>query len=287
MRWGWLFVSPYIFSLLVFTLTALLISIFLAFTRYDLLNPPKWVGVQNFVRHLTNPKTWTLFRNVWVYALLAEGIGIPLATIFAVLLNQKVKGLSLFRIIYYIPGLTPTTAVSLVWARMFNPNGGVLNAILGFIGLGPFMFTFSPNWFEVICSIVLMGLWKGLGGSTIYLIAGLQAISTDVMEAADIDGAGTVKKFLRITVPLLTPTLFFLLITGISGALQVFEQFYLLTEDTGADVGVVNSAIYSYMWSGTSQVGVAASLGWISFVFIALITYLQKKYEKRWVHYDN
>jgi len=107
------------------------------------------------------------------------------------------------------------------------------------------------------------------------------------MEAADIDGAGTVKKFLRITVPLLTPTLFFLLITGISGALQVFEQFYLLTEDTGADVGVVNSAIYSYMWSGTSQVGVAASLGWISFVFIALITYLQKKYEKRWVHYDN
>ncbi len=286
MRWGWLFVSPYIISLLCFTLIPLLISIFLSFTRYDMLNPPKWVGVQNYVRTVTDPKIWTSFRNVWVYAILLESLNISLACVLAVLLNQKVKGLSVFRVIYYIPGLTPTAAVALIWARMFNPNGGVLNTILGFIGLGPFLFNYSPNWFEVIASIVLMTLWKGVGGGTIYLIAGLQAISTDVIEAADIDGASAVKKFFRITIPLLTPTIFFLMITGISGALQVFEQFYLLNESTGADVSVVNSKIYGLMWSGTSQVGLAASLGWVSFIFVALVTYLQKKFEKKWVHYD-
>ncbi len=286
MRWGWLFVSPYIISLLCFTLIPLLISIFFSFTRYDMLNPPKWVGLQNYVRTITDPKIWTSFRNVWVYAIMLESVQISLACVLAVLLNQKVKGLSAFRIIYYIPGLTPTTAVSLVWARMYNPNGGVLNTILGFVGLGPFLFTYSANWVEVIAAIVLMTLWKGVGHTTIYLIAGLQAISDDIIEAADIDGASAVRKFFKITVPLLTPTIFFLMITGISSALQVFESFYMLAENTGADVSVVNSKIYQLMWTGTSQVGLAAALGWVSFIFVALVTWLQKKYEKKWVHYD-
>ncbi len=286
MRWGWLFVSPYIFSLMCFTLIPLVVSIYLAFTRYDLLNPPKWVGLQNFARVVVDPRTLSGFRNVWIYAILLEGIKIPLACVLAVLLNQKVKGLSIFRVMYYIPGLTPTTAVALVWARLYNPKGGALNRILGFIGLGPFLFTFSTHYFEVIVAVVLMELWKGVGGSTIYLIAGLQAISKDVIEASEIDGAGAWKKFIKITVPLLTPTIFFLLITGISGALQVFESFYVLNEDTGADVGVINTMIYQYMWEGTSQVGLAAAFGWASFVVVALVTWAQKKFEKKWVHYD-
>jgi len=286
MRWGWLFVSPYIISLLCFTLIPLVISIYFSFTRYDMLNPPKWVGLQNYVRTITDPKTWTSFRNVWVYAIMLETVQISLACVLAVLLNQKVKGLSVFRVIYYIPGLTPTTAVSLVWARMFNPNGGVLNTILGFIGLGPFLFTYSANWVEVIAAVVLMTLWTGVGGSPIYLIAGLQAISNDIIEAADIDGASAARKFFKITVPLLTPTIFFLMITGISAALQVFESFFMLAENTGADVSVINGKIYQLMWSGTSQVGLAACLGWVSFIFVALVTWLQKKYEKKWVHYD-
>ncbi|MDD6308969.1 MAG: sugar ABC transporter permease [Clostridia bacterium] len=286
MRWGWVFVSPYFIGAICFTLIPLLVSVFIAFTRYDLLNPPKWVGFQNFIRVLSDIQIFNAFRNVWIYAILLEGLQLPLACVLAVLLNQKIRGLSIFRVIYYIPGLTPTTAVALIWARLYNPNGGVFNRILGFIGLGPFMFTFSPNYFEVIVAIVIMTLWKGVGGATIYLIAGLQAINKDVIEAADIDGAGAWKKFTRITVPLLTPTIFFMLITGISGALQVFESFFVLAEDTGADVGVVNTKIYSYMWSGTSQAGLASALGWTSFVIVALVTWGQKKFEKKWVHYD-
>lgn len=286
MRWGWLFVSPYVFSLLCFTLVPLIISIYFSFTTYDMMRPARWIGLRNYISTVTKKETWLAFRNVWVYALLLESLNISLACVLAVLLNQKVKGLSAFRVIYYIPGLTPTTAVSLVWSRMYNPNGGVFNVILGFIGLGPFAFTYSNNWFEVIVAIVLMTLWKGVGGATIYLIAGLQAISTDIIEAADIDGASATKKFFRITVPLLTPTIFFLMITGISGALQVFESFYVLTEDTGADTYVVNSRIYSLMWGANPRVGEAAALGWVSFIFVALVTWLQRKYEKKWVHYD-
>ncbi len=284
MRWGWLFVSPYIISLLCFTLIPLLVSIFFSFASYNMVGKVKWVGLQNYASTITNRDTWIAFRNVWVYAILLESINISLACVLAVLLNQKVKGLSAFRVIYYIPGLTPTTAVALVWSRLFNPKGG-LNLILGFIGLGPFMFTFSTNWFEVIVAIVIMTIWKGVGGGTIYLIAGLQAISNDVIEAADIDGASAVKKFFKITIPLLTPTIFFLMITGISGALQVFETFFLLTEETGAETNVVNSMIYGMMWT-QQRVGMAAALGWVSFIFVALVTFLQKKFEKKWVHYD-
>lgn len=285
MRWGWLFVSPYIISLLCFTLIPLLVSIFVAFTRYDMVNPPRWVGLQNFVQTVTEPKTWRAFRNIWIYALLIQGLDISISMVLAVLLNQKVKGLSFFRVVYYMPVLTPGVAVSLVWKRLYNPSGGALNKILSFVGLGPFMFTFSKNWFEVIVSIMFMSLWKGLGGTTVYFLAGLQAISNDVIEAANIDGAGAVKKFFKITVPLLTPTIFFMLITGIAASLQTFENFYLMLEETGADVEVVNFRLYSLMW-GNSQVGLASSLGWVSFVFIAIITVLQKKFEKKWVHYD-
>ncbi len=287
MRWGWLFVSPYIFSLVCFTMVPLVISIYFSFTTYDMMKPARWVGLRNYISVIfREDSTWPAFRNVWVYAFLLESINISLACVLAVLLNQKVKGLSVFRVIYYIPGLTPTTAVSLIWSRIYNPRGGALNVILGFIGLGPFAFNYSGNWFEVIVAIVIMTIWKGVGGGTIYLIAGLQAISTDVMEAADIDGAGSVKKFFRITIPLLTPTIFFLMITGISGALQVFESFYLLVQNTGADVNTVNSLLYSWMWGMNPRVGLAAALGWVSFIFVALITWLQKKYEKKWVHYD-
>lgn len=285
-RWGWVFVSPHIVSLLLFTLIPLVISVFFSFTRYDMLNPPKWVGLQNYVRNITDPKIWASFRNIWVYGLVFEGFNISIACVLAALLNQKVRALSAFRIIYYIPGLTPVAASALVFSRLYNPKKGILNVLLGYIGLGPFNWNYSLNWFEVIVSVIIMQLWRGVGGAAIYLIAGMQSISNDVIEAADIDGAGPFRKFFKITIPLLTPTIFFLMITGISGALQSFEQFWLLAKETGADVHVVNSKIYMLMWQGTSQVGLAASLGWVSFIFIALVTWGQKKFEKKWVHYD-
>ena len=286
MRWGWFFVSPYIFSLVVFTGIGLVVAIYYAFTRYDLIQPPEWVGLQNFSRLIVRKDTWKAFRNVWVYTLLSLCVGTPTSLVFAVLLNQKIKGLSAFRVIYYIPGLTPTTATTLVWARLFNPKGGVFNRILGFVGLGPFDFNFSTNWFEFIVSIIIMGLWAGLGSGTIYYIAGLQSISKDLIEAADIDGASRVRKFFKITLPLLSPTIFFCMIIGVSSSLQVFEQFYLLQQDTGVEIHVVNSLIYSLMWGSRSVVGEASALGWLSFIFIALVTWLQKKYEKKWVYYE-
>ncbi len=286
MRWGWLFVSPYLFHLVALTFLPLIISLYFSFVRYDLMSPPRWVGLQNFAITLADENTWYAFRNVTVYAVLLEAIKISAGCIMGVLLNQKVKGLSLFRNLYQLPGLTPNTAIALIWARMFNPNGGVLNIILGFVGLGPFSFNYSSFWFEVIFSVVIMTAWQSVGSTAIYIIAALQGVSADVMEAADIDGANSFHKFFRITLPLITPTIFFLMIIGFSGSLQTFETFYILGEATGANTEVINSMVYSLMWGNTAQVGRASALGWVAFVYIGIITFLQKKFEKKWVHYD-
>lgn len=284
-RWGWVFVSPYIFSLLFFTVIPLLVAIFLAFTRYNMITPPRWVGVQNFTNLILEPRTWKYFRTTWVFALMSVSLRISTSCVLAVLLNQKIKSISLFRIIYFLPALTPSTAVTVVWGRLFQPKGGVLNAIFGFIGLGPFAYIYSQNWLAITLTLSLFGVWSGAGYGSVLLIAALQAVSEDVLEAADIDGAGPVRQFFKIKMPLITPTIFYLTMTGVASALQAFETFYLFQPYFGADMTVVNARLYSLMWN-QSLVGDAAALGWLSFIFIALITWLQKKYEKKWVHYD-
>jgi len=284
MNWGWLFVSPYVIGLLIFTLFPLVFSIYISFTEYNIFNPPKWIGMQNFVKAWNDPNVWIGFRNVFTYAAILESCQLFLACIFATMLNQKIKGMAVFRIMYFVPVLTPMVAVAFIWTAMYNPMYGILNYMFSFIGLGPFKYTFSDNWFDVVSAIAIMNVWKGVGYTTIYLLAGLQNISSDVMEAADIDGAGKFAKFFKITLPLLTPTIFFLLMVGVIGAMQVFDAFYVMQEGTGANTTVIGTLIYNNAFL-YSKVGLASAIGWISFVVVAILTYIQKVMEKRWVHY--
>lgn len=284
-NWGWLFVSPYIIGFLVFSLYPIVFSGYISFTDYDIFNPPKLVGLKNYINALNMPDLWMGFRNVFTYVLILETLQISIGCVLAVLLNHAIKGISAFRVMYFMPVLTPIVAVSFVWTYMYNPMYGVLNYLLDFIGLGPFKFTFSGNWFEVVASIAVMSAWKGVGYTTIYLLAGLQNISTDVNEAARIDGAGAVRKFFNITLPLLSPMIFFLVMKGVIDAMQVFDAFYVMQQSTGANTTTIGTLIYNNAFE-YSKFGLASAIGWISFVVIAILTLIQKRAEKRWVYYE-
>ena len=284
MRWGWFFVTPYVIGFLIFTLFPVLFSMYISFTDYNLFNPPTWVGMKNFINVIKSPDIWIGLRNIFTYAIIMQFLQIAVGCIFAALLNQKIKGLSMFRILFFLPALTPMAAVCFVWIAMYNPSYGVLNYLLSLINLGPFNYTFSSNWFEAVASIAVMQAWKGVGYTTLYLLAGLQGISEDVMEAATVDGAGPVRKFFKITIPLLSPTIFFLLMVGIIQSMQIFDPFFLMQQGTGADTTVIGTLIYNNAFV-YSKVGLAAAIGWVSFVVIALLTLVQKKMEKRWVFY--
>ena len=284
--WGWFFIAPYIIGFSIFTLSAVLFSGYLSFTEYNLFNPPKWVGFRNYINVLTDVSLWTSFRNVFVYGFINEFLQLFLGCILAVALNRKMKGTGIFRTLYFMPVLTPMVAISFVWSYIYNPSYGVLNYILSFLGIGPFKYTFSSNWFEFVVGVAVMNAWKGLGYIILYVLGGLQNISTEVMEAAEVDGAGPVRKFFSITVPLLSPTLFFLLVIGVINSLQVFDPFYIMaqTANTGANIKVIGTLIYENAFV-YNKLGIGSSVAWISFIVMAVLTWIQKRMEKRYVHY--
>lgn len=285
-RWGWFFIAPYLIGFAIFTLSAVVFSGYLSFTQYNLLKPPTWVGLQNYINILTDSDLWTAFRNVFVYGFINEALQIVFGCILALAMNQKLKGIGVFRTLYFLPVLTPMVAVSFVWTYIYNPSCGVLNYLLSFLGIDSLKYTFSANWFEFVVSVGVMNAWKGVGYVMLYILGGLQNISTDVMEAADIDGAGKIRKFFSITLPLLTPTLFFLLVIGVINSLQVFDPFYVMSQNanTGASIKVVGTLIYENAFV-YNKLGIGAAIAWVSFVVMAILTYLQKKMEKRYVHY--
>ncbi len=283
-NWGWFFVAPYVVGLMLFTMIPMLFSAYISFTDYNLFNAPEWVGIKNYANALKSSLTWESFRNIFVYAIVMQAVQIFFGCVLANLLNQKLRGSSFFRVLYFVPALTPVVASCFVWSSLYNPTYGVLNQVLGVFGFDGFKYCYSPNWLEAVTSIGVMQGWKGIGYTTVYLLAGLQGISDDIMEAADIDGATGITKFFRITVPLVSPTIFFLMVVGMINSMQVFDPFYLMQADTGANTSVIGMLIYDNAFQ-FGKAGYASAIGWITFVVVATMTYLQKKMEARWVFY--
>lgn len=253
-----------------------------------MFNPPEFVGLKNYINVLTDVDTWRAFRNVGLYALVYIPLNVFFACVLAVALNQKIKGMNIFRVIYFIPSLLPWVAVSLVFITLFNPLYGSVNYLFSFLGIGPFEFTFSQSWVEVVASIAVIAVWKGVGYASLYALAGLQNISDDVLEAAEIDGAGTITKFFRIIIPLMTPTIFMLIIFGLSNSLSVFDSFLVMLGTggvTSSEFTVINMLIYNNAFQ-YNKIGTASALCWVAFAAVLIVTVIQKKTEKRWVHYE-
>jgi multiple sugar transport system permease protein len=281
---GWLFASPWIAGFLVFTAGPMLAAAALSLSDWNLLTPPRFVGFENFAQLLT---TDPLFRKslevTTLYALVAVSLGVIIGLALAMLLNAPIRGLRWYRTAYYLPSVLSGVAVALLWSWIFTPDLGLLNYFLSQIGIQGPDWLGEPAW--ALPALIVMSLWHVGSGAIIYL-AGLQGIPTELYEAAQVDGAGPWQRLWSITLPLITPVLFFQLVVGIIGALQTFTEAYVMTQG-----GPNNATLFFvlYLYQNAFQyfrMGYAAALAWFLFAYILVLTILVFRSSSFWVYYE-
>ncbi len=283
---GYLFISPWLIGFIVFFAGPILASFILSFTRWNIVGTPKWVGFSNYERILTaDPFFEKAVRVTLKYALFYLPLEVIVGILVAVVLNQKLRGIGIFRTMYYMPYIVPKVAASLVWVWVLNPRYGLVNTMLDWIGIT------GPNWLGdpdfVMPSIIIMALW-GVGGSAVIYLAGLQNVPQQLYEAARVDGAGPIQRFVRITLPMLSPTIFFQLVLGLIGTFQTFTPAFIAAGRTG---GPLQSGLfymlYIYNRSFESmRMGYGSALAWLMTLFILIITVLVFRSSKYWVYYE-
>jgi len=280
---GLAFISPWMVGFLAFTAWPFLRSIQLSFTRYDILRPPKWVGLANYQSLLADDET---FRHATWLTLKFAAVSVPLAIVagvgLALLLNANVKGIAVYRTIFFLPSIVPTVATTAIFVWILNPQIGLVNSLLGSLGIqGPAWLT-DPNW--ALWSLMMMGLW-GVGNSIVIYLAGLKDIPTYLYEASIVDGASSVQRLFKVTLPMLTPVIFFNLVMGVIGALQYFTQAYIMTSGgPGDSTRFYALYLFDRAWR-YSDMGYASAMAWLLFLAVALLTFGLFKTQKRWVHY--
>jgi multiple sugar transport system permease protein/multiple sugar transport system substrate-binding protein len=293
---GYLCASPWLIGFVVLGAGPIIFSLIISFCRYDVLSPAVWIGTDNYIgtlgfhfdetlqRHVPNdPHFW---RSLWntAYMIISVPLVIVVGLALAMLLNTRAKGLAMFRTIFYLPAIVPAVAAFLLWLWVFDPVQGLLNRVLMFLGVtDPPHWLNDPAWAKP--ALILMGLWAAGGGMIIWL-AGLKEIPESLYEAAEIDGANRVQQFTNITLPLLTPYIFFNFLMGMIGVFQTFESAYVMTDGGPADA----TLFYAYKLFNESfrylNLGVASAMAWILFVVVLAITLLQMWLSKKWVHYE-
>jgi len=282
---GYLFLLPWLLGLFIFWIGPIIASAFFSVLEYDVLSPPKFVGFENFIRAFTADKQfWPSLERTFYYAILVVPIGLIFSLFLAILLNQGAKGTNLFRAFFFIPHLTPTVALALLWTWIFNPSVGPINVALSWIGIdGPGWLT-SKQW--ALPSVALIALWAGIGGSAMLIfLAGLQGVPKELIEAAEMDGAGRWSKFWSITLPMISPTILFNLILGIIAALKVFTISFVATNG-GPSYATWFYALHIYNQAFQYfRMGYAAALAWIFVVILLAFTYIQLYVSRRWVYY--
>jgi multiple sugar transport system permease protein len=281
---GYLFILPWLLGFLVFTGGAMIYSLYLSFYDADFLSKFEFVGLANYTQMLLSDELWPkAIGNTAYYAFIAVPLMTTMALLIALLLNQKVFGLSLFRTIYYLPSVVQGVAVAILWVWLFHPDFGPINGLLGLFGISGPLWLNTEEW--AMPAIIIMSLW-GVGGSMIIFLAGLQGISQSLYDAAKIDGAGLFACFWHITIPMMTPTIFFSLILGLISSFQMFTQAYVMTR------GGPNNATLTYVMhiynKGFRQFyfGYASALAWVLFLLILLFTLLILRSSTVWVYYE-
>ncbi|HLH73031.1 MAG TPA: sugar ABC transporter permease [Chloroflexota bacterium] len=281
---GWAFAAPWIIGFVVFTAGPMIASAVMAFMSWDMLTPPRFTGLANFHTALFgDPLVWHALKVTTTYALIAVPVNIVFGLALAMMLNSGIWGLRAYRTAYFLPSVLSGVAVALLWRWIFSNQFGLINLLLSYFGIN------GPNWLGdanwALPSLILMNIWAAGGGMVIYL-AGLQGIPTDFYEAAEVDGADWWARLRHITIPLVTPALFFQLVIGIIQALQVFTQPYVMTQG-----GPYNATLFYvlYLYQNAFQffqMGYASILAWILFFYILLLTLLVFRSGRSWVHYE-
>ncbi len=280
----YILILPWLIGFLVFLAYPMLRSLYLSFTSYDLLSPPVWVGLRNFERIFNDPDFWQSIRVTFLFAMGSVPGGTIIALALAMVLSQNLRGVNIWRTIFFIPSILSSLAVAILWLYIFRPEGGLLNMALGVFGIKGPNWLLDENW--ALPALIIMSWWS-VGGQIVIYLAGIKGIPETLYEAAGIDGANNLAKFRFVTLPMLSPTIFFNVILAIIGALQVFDVGWVLTR------GGPNDATLFYMLNlyerafQMAQMGYASALAWILFIIIMVITLLVIRSSAAWVYYES
>jgi multiple sugar transport system permease protein len=281
---GYLFISPFILGFLLWFLTPALTAVWLTFTNWNLISPPEYVGLQNIMRLGGDKLFWHSLKVTTLYSLASVPLGLVFGFILALLMNNKIRGISVFRTVYYLPSIVPAVANAVLWAWILNTEFGLLNVFLNAVGLPKVKWLQDPDF--TLWAFVVISLWA-VGGSMVIYLAGLQGIPEIFYEAAKIDGAGRWAQLWHITIPLMSPVIFFNLIIGIIGTFQVFTAGYLIT-DGGPQNATLFYVLYLYRNSFEYlDMGYAAALAWVLFFIIMALTLVVFRYGGGLVHYED
>ena len=283
--WGYLFIFPVMLGFFLFMAYPMISGVLMGFTKWSGLGSQEWIGASHYVKMFNDKHFIKAVWNTIYYTLGILCTGIPLSLILAILLNQKfLKGRNVFRAIYYLPVISMMIAVSMLWKWLLSTNHGLINYFIGLIGLPSVNWLLDPRW--AMPGLILMSIWKGTGFNMVLFLAGLQGIPKIYYEAAEIDGAGWWHKFRNVTLPLLSPTTFFIVITTMIHSFQIFQQAYILTE--GGPQEATTTIVY-YIYKNAFEwfhMGYACAQGVLLLAILLFATWFQKEFQKRWVFYE-
>ncbi len=293
MMWGFIFVGPVILGILIFMGFPTLYGFFISTFKWTIIGrSPQFIGFNNYLRLVNDPAFLKAFKNTLVYVSGILLFSVPLSLLLAILFNRKMPFGEVLKIIYYLPVITMMVAISMVWRWVLSTEYGILNYILGIFGVENIAWLNDPKW--AMPALIIMSVWKGVGFNMVLFIAGLKNISPMYYEAADIDGAGPFRKFIKITLPLLSPTTLFILLTTMMNSFQIFAQAKILfagatSEAAGAGPDNAANTIVVYLYNNAfkwGHAGYAAAQGVFLFIILIIITLVQMNLQKRWVHYE-
>lgn len=272
-RWGYLFILPNFIGFLVFMLIPIIMALLYSLTNYDVISTPQFIGVRNYIKIFTDRQFLTALVNTLYYTVLTVPVGIVLSLLLAVLFNRAMKGIAIFRALVFIPVITSTVSVSLVWSMLYDENSGLFNIIIKFFGGRGVRWLTDPK--IAMLSIAIMSVWKGLGYNMTIFLAGLQGVPSELKEAARIDGANSFQVFSKITLPMIAPTTYFVTLMQIIGSLQVFDQCMIMTKGGPVNATTpVSLYIYNYGFK-FFKMGQACAAAYVLFIIVLLFSLVQ------------
>lgn len=282
---GYFFITPWVIGFLLLTLGPMVASLYFSFTEYDVINPPRWVGLNNYSRMLNDGLFWQSIGVTLKFAALSLPSSLVLGFVLALLLNQKLPGIKIWRTIFFLPSVLSGVAVTLLWLMLFNPELGVVNKLLEQIGIKGPGWLQDPDW--AVPSLAIMALW-GVGQNMIIYLAGLQGVPADLYDAAKVDGANGFQQFRYITIPMMTPVLFYNLVLGLIATFNYFTQVYVATNGSG---GPARSTLFYnlYLFQNAfryNEMGYASAMAWVLFVIVLSLTALVFRSSSLWVYYE-
>lgn len=280
---GWLFASPWIIGFILWTLGPMIASLWISFTEWDLISSPRWVGLANVTAMMDDKLVAQALKVTTLYAISSVPIHLVAGLLLALMLNTDIKGLKFYRTAFYMPSVLSGVAVALLWRWLFSVEFGLFNTMLSYVGITGPSWLGDPKW--ALPSLVIMSVW-GVGSGALIYLAGLQGIPTDLYEAAQVDGATGWGRFWYVTLPMMTPVLFFQLVTGLIAALQIFTQAFIMT-DGGPNNATLFLLLYLYRNAFEYfRMGFASALAWLLFVYILVLTLILFRLSDLWVYYE-